>query len=69
MCEEIELKILNELFYMGHSFKYRTDLKKKKIVNIPKSLKLFLWHLFINLIDTCIPGGKALIKFSSKQRN
>ena len=39
---------------MGHSFTYRTDFEKNKLLTFLKVLILFLWHLFINLIDTCI---------------
>ena len=38
---------------MRHSFAYRTDLKKK-LFTFLKVLNFFLWHLFINLIDTFI---------------
>ena len=37
--------------YMGHSFTYRTDLKRK-LLTFLKVLNYFLMHLFINLIDT-----------------
>ena len=39
---------------MGHSFANRTDLKKKKLFTFLNVLDFFLWHLFINLIDTHI---------------
>ena len=38
---------------MGHSFANRTDLKKKFFTFL-KVLNFFLWHHFINLIDTHI---------------
>ena len=38
---------------MGHYFTYRTDLKKK-LLTFLKVLNSCLWHIFINLIDTCI---------------
>ena len=39
---------------MGHFFAHRTDFKEKKLFTFLKVLNFFLWHLFINLIDTYI---------------
>ena len=51
--------------YLQYSFFYISYGFKKKIVNIFKILNFFHWHLFMNLIDTCI-GILVKKKFSQK---
>ena len=39
---------------MGHFFYKSYGFKKKQIFEFLNVLNFFLWHLIINLVDTCI---------------
>ena len=49
-------------YHTGHFITNRTDSRKKKF-RIFKRLEFFLWHLLINLVDTCIGNLKKKKNF------